>query len=554
MERIKIDKGNYFDALPETLRKSHEFVVKVTGSGEDWSKYEGNDTIKKTIDLYFEKLSDFAGQKVQSVPVQKVAKEVHKKEKAEAKPKHKTKSAKDIAKELIRPYVLRGDSLQEIKAGQLGVSNGAFSARIKGSKIYVDEIKGVKADASFSLDSIYNEIQKESGKTSTKDEHVQFVESFDEDIKQVKKFAALNDRVKDQNQILNILKGLQRAITGKLISKAKSRFIKEIDRIQNMLIKLVDVVDGKRPIEIDPKFLSQLVQIAGGEKIYYSITLIRSYIGMQGKELDREKTDAFIKRAEKALESGRVGKDDPYLYRLKSIISSLKKRQGKEPVAVSKAELNGLKGIIEACGCGFNGIDQEKPSGIVNSMDFAKMKFDTLGFKGKWKEFIGDPPRKFRAMIFGYPKFGKSYLAIDWALYLAANHGKTLYVTKEESLYKTFQIKIHDKGAEHPNLDLTDNLPDDLSDYQFVFLDSVSRLGLSPKELNELNENYPNTSFIEVHQVTKGGAFRGSMQYEHNVDIVIEVPEKGFATQKGRFNDGGEMKIFDEDQNYRMAA
>jgi hypothetical protein len=50
---------------------------------------------------------------------------------------------------------------------------------------------------------------------------------------------------------------------------------------------------------------------------------------------------------------------------------------------------------------------------------------------------------------------------------------------------------------------------------------------------------------VYVFQTTKGGSFRGSNHFQHDVDIVIEIPEKGYATQNGRFNQGGEMQIFE---------
>lgn len=40
----------------------------------------------------------------------------------------------------------------------------------------------------------------------------------------------------------------------------------------------------------------------------------------------------------------------------------------------------------------------------------------------------------------------------------------------------------------------------------------------------------------------------GANSYQHDVDVVIEVPERGKAVQFGRFNQGGEMSIFDDAQ------
>ena len=78
---------------------------------------------------------------------------------------------------------------------------------------------------------------------------------------------------------------------------------------------------------------------------------------------------------------------------------------------------------------------------------------------------------------------GKSYLCIDFAGYLARNHGKVLYVAKEEGLDYTLQQKLNDKDVGHPNLYVSSVLPESLSAYNFIFIDSVNKLGLSPEDL-----------------------------------------------------------------------
>jgi predicted ATP-dependent serine protease len=156
-------------------------------------------------------------------------------------------------------------------------------------------------------------------------------------------------------------------------------------------------------------------------------------------------------------------------------------------------------------------------------------------------------------MVYGKPKMGKSFLCVDFAGYLARNHGKVLYIAKEEGLDMTLQEKLKAKDVAHPNLFVTEEMPSDLNTYDFIFLDSVNKLGLSAQDLDTLKHSYPNKSFIYVFQTTKEGNFRGANEFQHDVDIVIEVPEKGLAVQNGRFNQGGEMRIF-EDQEYKQAA
>lgn len=97
----------------------------------------------------------------------------------------------------------------------------------------------------------------------------------------------------------------------------------------------------------------------------------------------------------------------------------------------------------------------------------------------------------------------------------------------------------------HPNLLEVSVLPNDLSVYDFIFLDSDSKLELTPEDLNKLKKQNPSKSFIFIFQSTKDGKFRGANSFQHDVDVVIEVPEKGEVVQMGRFNQGREIDIFD---------
>jgi hypothetical protein len=112
------------------------------------------------------------------------------------------------------------------------------------------------------------------------------------------------------------------------------------------------------------------------------------------------------------------------------------------------------------------------------------------------------------------------------------------------SVAYTLQQKLNDKDVAHPNLYVSSILPDSLAEYDFIFLDSVNKLCLEPQDLNRLKQAHPTKSFIFIFQSTKGGKFRGANTFQHDVDVVIEVLEKGKAVQMGRLNQGGEMEIF----------
>lgn len=287
---------------------------------------------------------------------------------------------------------------------------------------------------------------------------------------------------------------------------------------------------------------------------------VKRFLLLSGKTHQKKEIEGFLNDVQDAIKEKEITKDDALSKqillvqdKLLSLANSMGKSVKVELSATTKKQfqlvLNKLR--VKAKKKGLNGVEEEvketKPKqNLMSSIDFASLHFNSIGFKDKWFDLIGDPSPGFTAMVFGRPKMGKSYLCVDFAGYLARNHGTVLYVANEEKLDATLQMKLNDKDVKHENLFVSDYLPEDLSKYQFIILDSVNKLELSPKDLENLKRNNPGKSFIFVFQTTKDGKFRGANSYQHDVDVVIEVPEKGKATQFGRFNAGGEMNIFED--------
>lgn len=289
-----ITDKNYFaeierigaSSLPDTLRKSHEFVVKSTNNGSSWDTYQNNDTIRKVINLYFDKLNQYLGT---SSPQKSQP------QKAEPKPEP-----------------------------------------VRRTKVTPVRSKPAKAKA--------ENYKKAASKPGKKVEHIR------EELKFIKRFVALHNKVKSPNSILSFLKGLQKAIIQKLIKKT-SPLAKEIQSIQDKLVSLYNSMKGDLRIEINDKELARLVVVAGGEEVYPSINIMKRYIGIQGKEVDSKKIDSFVKQIEASIAKKKVGEDDPYLDKVRTILNTLKKAKAGTPLSMAKAELNGLEGIVKACGC-----------------------------------------------------------------------------------------------------------------------------------------------------------------------------------------------------------
>jgi len=592
---MKISIENYGEAIkeigienvPEEWREFADALREDTDSYSDWSEYHNVPDIKEMADLYFKELEKlFKGKepkepegRINSLRKKNKEKE-HFKDKTEAKDSKSKPKAHSFSKDdkyFIGQHVVLIATGEEaiinkiftIKTGHLIPGKGATEPEVEYSFMVKtkDAIKPVNEEEIKIVPKPKTGAKPKHEEPKSEVNDTKFVENIAEDVKFIKSFVGLHNKEKSFSSIRGLLNRLQKAIVQKIIRK-ESPFASEIKTVQDKLVRLVNSLRENQSVKviIDKSLLNKLVLIAGGEKVYTSIGYIKRYIGMQGKQIEREKALAFVGQMEKAIKNGKLASEDPYLDKVKAIVKSLNSYLiGKETVVtISKAELNGLMGIVEGCGCGLSGMENAPTttdktetvptsSGIMNSMDFLKLNFEGLGFVGKWYELIGNPAKGFSAMVFGKPKFGKSYLCIDWAGYVSINHGKTLYVAQEEALDKTLKMKVEERGVANPNLDLSDHLPDDLSKYSFVFIDSVTKLGLTPDDLTKLEKKYPATSFIYIFQVRKDGAFRGRNDFQHNVDIVIEVPQKGLAVQYGRYNQGGEMQIFDEDEFNEVA-
>lgn len=291
---------------------------------------------------------------------------------------------------------------------------------------------------------------------------------------------------------------------------------------------------------------------------------VKRFLLLHGKTLQKKEIEGFLNDVQNAIKEKEITKDSVLSKEVQLIQSKLLSTVNKmersikvELAADTKRKLQLALNKLKTKPAprkpkknDLNGVEQVqevKPKqNLMNSIDFANLHFNSIGFSGKWLNLIGDPSPGFTAMVFGRPKMGKSYLCVDFAGYLARNHGTVLYVANEEKLDATLQMKLNDTDVKHENLFVSDYLPEDLSKYQFIILDSVNKLGLSPKDLENLKKNNPGKSFIFIFQTTKDGKFKGANSYQHDVDVVIEVPERGRATQFGRFNQGGEMNIFED--------
>ena len=508
-----ITSSNYFieverigvNTLPETLQKGHDLVVKSTSNGANWATYQSSEGIKKVIDLYFQKLNDFA-----STLKPKEAQSTKTKSTSEPKKKPATKKSKEP----------------------------------KASPKKVKEKKEPK--------------------------HVKHVEHIREEVKYIKRYVGLHNKVKSPNAILSFIKALQRSIVQKLIRKT-SPLAEEIEMIQTKLVQAYNKMKGEESFAINDKDLNHLVAIAGGEKVYPSIMVIKRFIGLQGQD-DEKKINSFLKQLENLVAKKEVLKDDPYADKVNAIYKSLKQRTSSK-ISISKAELNGLEGIVKACGCKDDvgriydtGGKKLRPckrktysdasrgacshnkglSGVLTAEEMANRKLDLLSFFSFWQSLFGNPAKNFTMMFHGEPHNGKTIFLLKLAQYLAENFGDVLYVSSEEFASPTMTKKVNEFLNPLPaRLHFAENLQDpNLSDYQFIILDSVNDLGLKINEYKEMRKEHPDTAFIFILQHTKAGDFKGGKDWEHIAEIAGEVHKGVVTVTKNRYAPKSTLDFF----------
>ena len=485
-----LNTNNYFskaasidwDNLPEALAKGHKLVEGA--SQNNWAAYNSNENIKRVVDAFFQKLSDYLDNNP-SAPVQKSI--PAKVAKMEPKPVPPAKPAPTQKKST--------------------------------------EKKSAVAKEEYESED---------------------VEHIDIEVQFIKRYAAMHGKVKSQAQVLTLLHGLQKAIVERKIRK-DSPYAKEIEMMQNQLITCYEKMGDMAEIKIEGKNLKRYLEIAHSQEGMLSVVLLKAYIALNGKRDVKDKADRLFKRIKKSVDQGKITKSDKYADKLNEAYQTLKSYIDGDSVMlnINKAQLNGLMGLLGENLFGqkksLNGHEEDNGM-IVSSGELLAMDFQTIGLKGKYRELIGDPSVGFTAMVYGLPKSGKSTMCLDFANYLASHHGKVLYCAIEEGFGYTLKEKIERLKAHHSNLYITDRVPENLNDFQFVFIDSVSKAGMDVNAIDQLRKMHPDTSFIFIYHTTKEGNFKGVNEHAHEVDVIVQV-DKGKATSTGRFNAGGSMEI-----------
>ena len=500
--------GIDFDNLPEALAKGHALV---SGAAQnDWEHYRKVENIKRVVDAYFEKLDSYL--------------QAHPQSSKAITPAAPQQSAKPVrTRTRVEPKQTSEKPKKAVKA--------AKPSKTKSGKP--------------------SKAEKPEYKTTP-------VESLDTDVQFIRRYALMDGKVKTQAQVLTLIHSLQKAILERRIKKT-SPYAAEIKLMQEQLIKLYEKMGDAAEIRIAPASLKRYQEIASAQTPMLSIALLKSYVSLNGKRGVDDKIEKLLARMKKAADSGKVTRDDKYVRTISAAYKSMAEHinNKSEVLTIHPAELNGIKALIRgkagvrrtqkkspysnAAAPGAHENARRHPQ-VIPSATLMGMQFKTIGLQGKYRQLIGDPSVGFTAMVYGLPKSGKSTLCLDMAHYLAVHHGKVLYCAIEEGFGYTLQEKVGRLKASHPRLYVTDRVPENPGQFDFVFIDSVTKAGLEIEDMDALRKAHPRTSFIFIYHTTKEGRFKGSNTHAHEVDVIIQV-ENGRARGNGRFGVGGEVEV-----------
>ena len=519
--------------LPTTLVKGHQIAVKAFA--DEMQAYENNKIVRSTMDHYLDALNEHVGvsstlsvQKASSSIMTKTNTKVKTKT-TQIKPQAVTKRTSQIKVEIrkaskhSKKWVVWNLDLDQ------GFANEKFDSKADAMRfINQNNLKVVAPKAVVAPQAVKKRTISET----------KIVEKLPDEIRFIQRYIEMHGKVRTRLIVNRLLSSLQKAMLEKRIRKT-SVYAKEILQIQDQLIECLNRMGDKAEISIAKKYLSHYRQIASSQRIRESISLLKRFVRLHGRENIQEKARKLVKEMELMVNSGKITKRDPYVISLNDAYKSLKAylKDDKGTPKIQEEMLNGIQSLLGSSVSSVKSNNNKSLSGVVTSEALMQMDFETIGLQGRFRELIGDPAVGFTAMVFGQPKGGKSTLMLEFAHYLASNHGNALYVAFEEGYGYTLKEKITRIGAIHPKLHFAEQLPKDLQKYGFVFIDSVSRAGMELADMIKLKNKYPRTSFIFVFHSTKDGKFKGGNELAHEVDVIIEV-ENGLAKGKGRFGQG----------------
>src|ERR1700694_463596 len=173
-------------SMPEPLQKGHEFLMKATSDGTDWNTYNNSTAIRKTIQLYFERLAEHL---------------------SESSKGHKPKP--EETKQTTEP--VRSKSPKKSKSSKASIPEPIMVERMP------EELRFIKRFVNL------------NGKTKTKEDILRFINSLQKAIveKRIRKTSPYADQVKYiQEKLIDVYNTMKAKIKLELKPETQEQFKK----------------------------------------------------------------------------------------------------------------------------------------------------------------------------------------------------------------------------------------------------------------------------------------------------------------------------------------
>ncbi len=578
-----ITTKNYFEKvktipvskLPEKLHKAFLFVQQATEDHANWNFYHKNTAIKLKVDKYLELLNEHMSEEPKNAMTEV--------------------KARQYASDFIRSYVHRGDSYESLAKSMMGSSNGLYRAEIRLHKIKVQDPENGNVHFSFPLKRVFDELTNElidndkKKKNSSKPakpaqispakpnpqttvrisyDHSKPVERIEEDIKFIKRCLSLHGKSKTKAQILSFFNAVQRAIVEKRVRK-QSKYGDEVMQIQKQLRAAYKIMGAEHTFQLGAGTIKKFSEIVGSARIRLSTQYLKRFIGIQGKNITKEKAKRLLDVIKNALESDTIAKSDPYYANVVTTSTSLKQfiqmaNEG-DTLEIHQQTLNGLNGVL-GCNCdcnnprskknrNLNGLDGVDDTPQVMSVEDVKQKqYDSVPLGAKWKELLGEICLPTHLFVYGSGGSGKTSFALLFTQHLATLGYKILYVAGEQFDTPPFTKLLNQLNiVAGNNYSIVAKLGTlNPADFDFVVLDTKDSLDIDTTDFLKLKEDFNKQSFIIVSHGIKGEGFKGKEQWRNIVDVMVFGDHGTIRTgqDKNRWGGAGEMLIYDHASQY----
>ncbi|MFY9308106.1 MAG: hypothetical protein WAQ28_03545 [Bacteroidia bacterium] len=516
--------------LPETLRKSHELVEKVTQNGTTWNTYNSNDTIKRMVDLYITKLNEYASKQKPSEKVKSPAPVTKK----ASKPRQATKAKEKTVKVTPRPVERVTDAVTLLKRYV------NFHNKIKNESQVLNLLNALQKaiiEKRIGKDSPYS-----SEIAQMQDNLVKLYETMSGSAKVVlsEKTVEHLKRVTGAVAQMYVVRLIKRYIG----MQGKSPALDKVKRLRDEFQKYFDtlVTDKYNPYATTAvnslnDYLQQIVSLKNKSakiKPFNDIELS----GLAGLGL-------IVNKRVKGSQRCRDGK---YTTSKNPGRGSHHGGVGFIPTIIAAAAGGAVQAITQKA-INRNGVSGAEDSGKMSLNQAKNMKFDKAGLTGEWKALLGDICLPTTLFFYGPGGSKKSTGAIRLAEKLNNLGKKVLYVAAEQYGTPTFTALLSylNPQVNESTFEIVRDLTvSDPSKFDVIVLDSKDASGFKHSDqFEEFKKRFPKQSFIITSKAIKSGNFKGDEAWRNNVDTMVYF-ENGVARtdeDKNRWGGSGTMVV-----------